>query len=177
MSIEGGLHHLAFDAFERGIQLRVRRRERGALTGDGCVVSYTGDVWRQQRGREDGLRFREGDHAAQLVLELANVAGPRRKEQALHRLFGDADVAFLEFDGGAGEEVLDERRQFVPTFAERRYFDSDAVQTVEQIFAKAPVFDCLLESSIGGGDDSHIDIERSRLTKRADLARLEKTKQ
>ncbi|HET9832503.1 MAG TPA: hypothetical protein VFP91_12360 [Vicinamibacterales bacterium] len=131
MAIERGFYHLAFDAFERGIQLRVERHRLCALARDRCLVGYDSDVGRQQFGSEDRIGFCEGDHSAQLVLELADVTGPRREEQALHHLFGDADIAFLEFDGGAAKKMLYERRQLVPPLAQRRDFDSNAMQTVE----------------------------------------------
>ena len=48
--------------------------------------------------RQDGVRFGERDHAAQLVLQLADVAGPGREQQLLHGVFGDADLALAVFD-------------------------------------------------------------------------------
>jgi hypothetical protein len=41
------------------------------------------------------------DDPAQIVTQLADVAGPRPEQQSLHRVFGNSHCAFLEFDGGA----------------------------------------------------------------------------
>jgi hypothetical protein len=79
----------------------------------------------------------ERDHPAHLVLQLADVARPAVQQQPLHRLVGDAEVAFLEFLGGAGDEVVDEGGDFVAAFAQRRDRQAHDVEAIEQVFAKA----------------------------------------
>ena len=108
----------------------------------------------RQEGR---VGFGEGDHAAHLVLELADVAGPAIEEQALHRFFGDAQLAFLEFLGGAGDEVVDEAGDLVAAFAQRRDRQADDVEAVEEVLAEAAVADGVFEIGVGGGDDADVD--------------------
>src|SRR5439155_10201726 len=93
-------------------------------------------------------------------------------QQVLHRLFGEADLAFLELRGRASEEVVDEAGNLVAPLAERRNPKADDVETVEEILAKAVVADEQLEIGVGGRDDPDVDRER-RFAERRDLSRLE----
>ena len=130
-----------------------------------------------RRRREDGVWFGERDHAADLVLQLADVARPPAQQQVLHRVFGDAHVALAEFGGGLRDEVADERRNLVAPFAQRRDAQADDVEPVEQVLAEAPVLDLLFEVGVGRGDDADVDGERRGLAERADLAGLEEAQQ
>ena len=87
--------------------MRVERRQQ-LVAGAATAISWpfmTG--WRRLRHARRGCRsemasgcrvefgFGERDHAADFVLQLADVARPAIEQQALHRLFGDLEVAFL----------------------------------------------------------------------------------
>ena len=73
--------------------------------------------------------------------------------------------------------MVDERRDLVATFPQRRDREADDVQAVKQIFAKALVLDELFEVRVGGGDDADVDVERARFAERVDLAGLEEAEQ
>ena len=119
----------------------------------------------------------ERDHPAHFVLQLADVAGPAIQQQPLHRLVGDAELAFLEFLGGAGDEVVDEAGDFVAAFAQRRDREADDVEAVEEVFAEAAGADGVFEVGVGGGDDADVDGQRAGFTERGDLAGFEEAEQ
>src|SRR5439155_1499900 len=65
-----------------------------------------GNVVGEARRREDRAFLGERHHSPELVLELTHVARPSVKQQMLHCLFGDADLALLEFRDRAAEEIV-----------------------------------------------------------------------
>ena len=138
------------------------------LDGRPCARNVLG----QRRGLQHAVFFRERHHAANLVLQLPHVAGPPVEEQMFHRLFGEADLAFVELGGGASEEVVDEAGNLVASLAERWNAKTDDVEPVEEILAKAVVAHEQLEIGVGGCDDADVHRER-RFAERRDLARFE----
>jgi len=48
--------------------------------------------------------------------------------------------------------VLDERRDFLAPFAERRQLQPHDIEPVEEVFAEPSFRDQLFESGVGGGD-------------------------
>ena len=135
------------------------------------------DVLRDGVRQQRRVRLGEGDHAAHLVLQLADVAGPAIEQQPLHRFFGDAQLALLEFVGGAGDEVVDEAGDLVAPLAQRRDREADDVEAVEEVFAEPAVADGVLEVGVGGGDDADVDGEGAGLAERRDFTRLEEAEQ
>ena len=98
MLVQRRLDHGAFDVRERRSELVVKRH------GDFRSVDrprgrplFAEDHVRQVRRRQHFVAFGESDHPPQLVVQLPHVAGPRIEQQVLHRFFGEADVALLEF--------------------------------------------------------------------------------
>ena len=59
--------------------------------------------------------------------------------------------------GEPADEVSDEERDVLGTFAQRGYPDRDHVQSIEQVGAKGALLNHLLEILVGRGDHSHID--------------------
>ena len=90
-----------------GMQLVVERHGdlaavRGRGRKDGSAARMSSEMAARQ---ERGVRLGERHHPPHFVLQLADVAGPAIQEQPLHGFFGDADVAFLEFLGGARRRI------------------------------------------------------------------------
>ncbi len=52
--------------------------------------------------------------------------------------------------------MLDEERNVVAPFAQRRHKNREDVEAVEQILAKVAGSDFLIQVLVGGGDESHI---------------------
>jgi hypothetical protein len=77
-------------------------------------------------------------------------------------------VAFLELLGGAGDEVVDESRNLVASFAQRGDRQEDDVEAVEQVFAERAGADGVFEIRVGGGDDADVDREGAGLAERGD---------
>ena len=126
----------------------------------------------------DGVGVGERDHAADFVLELADVAGPAGTSSRCSIVSSaSADAAFPEFVGGPRDEVVHERRDLVAAFAQRRNAQPDDIQAVEQIFAEPTVVDRCLEVGVGRGDDADVDGQRRGLAERGDLARFEEAEQ
>ena len=73
--------------------------------------------------------------------------------------------------------MLDQRRDLLAPFAQRRHRQAHDVQAVEEVLAEPPLVDHLLEVGVGRGDDADVDVDRPRLAERVDLARLEEAQQ
>ena len=73
--------------------------------------------------------------------------------------------------------VLEQRRDLLAAFAERRQVERQNLEAVEQILAEAALGDQLLEVGVGGGDDPHVNLDGVRLAERMNLMVLEEAKQ
>jgi hypothetical protein len=60
--------------------------------------------------------------------------------------------------------MRDQWRYVLAPLSQRRNFDRENPQTIEQVLAKVTVVDLLLQVPIGGGDDSYIDFARAGVT-------------
>ena len=112
----------------------------------------------------------ERDHPPDLVRELADVAGPVVEHQVLEHFVGDRQVAFLLFVADPPQVVLDQWRNLLAAFAERRNCEADHVQAVEEILAEAAFGDEAFDVGVRRGDDADVDLDRVRLAERMDLA-------
>ena len=92
---------------------------------------------RQQRRRDRRVGLGEGDHPPHFVGELTDVAGPGVEEQVLERLVaqGDAPLALLVAE--LLQVVLEERRDFLAAFAQRRQVQRQNLEAIEEVFAEA----------------------------------------
>ena len=73
--------------------------------------------------------------------------------------------------------MLDERRDLLPPFAQRRQRQAHHVQAVEEIAAEAAVGHQLLDAGIGRGNHAHVDLHRVRFAERMDLVGFEEAQQ
>ena len=69
--------------------------------------------------------------------------------------------------------MLDEQRDVLAAFAQRRQLHRDHVQSVEEIFAERRLRDHLREIGVRGGDDPNVDLDRVRIADALELAFLE----
>jgi len=76
----------------------------------------------------------------------------------------------LEVEVGRGADLL-------AAIAERRQFERDDVQAVEEVLAEAAVLDHLRQDGVGGGDHADADALRLRVAQSVDLARLEEAEE
>ena len=60
------------------------------------------DFRREHGRRKHRIGFGEGDHPPDLVLKLADVAGPPMDQEVLHRFLGEPHEAFAELERGRG---------------------------------------------------------------------------
>ena len=137
-------------------------------------------MWPSTRARPSGRsveRYRRplGQHQGALdqVLQLADVPWPRVAEQGVDRvgpdrLLGDGHGARLGLD-----EVADERDQVLAPLAQRRQVHGDHVQPVVEVGAEGAVLDGRRQVAVGGGDDAHVDAQRTLAADAQELARLE----
>ena len=91
------------------------------------------------------------------VLELADVAGPGERAEALEGGAGDAAPIAVVAGGEDAEEVVDEHGQVVEALAERGDADLDDVEAVVEILAEEAGLDHGREIAVGGGDDPGVD--------------------
>ena len=99
----------------------------------------------------------EDDHPFEGVLQLADVAGPRVVDQQLHGLVVDVAREPRRRAGpGPPQEVLHEERHVRAPVAQRRQFDGDHVQPVEQVLPEAPPPHLGGQVDVGGGHDADI---------------------
>jgi hypothetical protein len=101
----------------------------------------------------------------------------RTTTSLLHRLLGHAEVGLLRRVREALEVEVDEGRDFLAALAERRQFERDDAQAVEEVLAEAAVLDHLRQVRVGGGDDADADASRLRVAQRVDPAGLEEAEQ
>src|SRR6185295_487695 len=113
------------------------------------------DAVRQLR-RLDACPAGEHHRALHHVHELPHIAGPRIGLEAVERLLREAVEAPVVLRGVDAQEVPGEDGNVLPLVAQRRHDDSDDVQAVEQILAKALLAHERGEVLIRRGDDAHV---------------------
>src|SRR5262249_18085197 len=100
------------------------------------------------------------------ILELADVAGPRVMAQNLERRGRQAVTA-------APGEVAGQRLDLFAALAQGRDLEVHAVQTKEEVAAKAAGGDLGFEIAVGGGDEAQVERARRKGADAGDLAGLD----
>src|SRR6266536_2386712 len=110
------------------------------------------------------------------VLQLPHVARPgarlKNRERTRREPPGLAVVALRE----EAREVLDELRNVIRPFPQRRRAHRKDVQPEVEVLAEAPLLDRFVEIAVGGGDDAHVDLPDPRRSDRLHFSRLEHPK-
>ena len=86
----------------------------------------------------------QDDAALHGVFQLADVAGPLVVHQQAQCFGGELAGREAVFFGVELEEVRGEQRDVLLAVAQRRQFEADDVEAVEEVFAEAAFFDGLL---------------------------------
>src|SRR5438128_7901310 len=110
-----------------------------------------------------------------LVAELADVAGPFANHQQIDRLRRDLDIAPAEFSRVVIYVVVYDDRNLRPSLTQWRHAQTDNVQAIIKVLAKATLGHHLFEICIGGGNNAYVDLYRALLAQRLNLAFLQKT--
>ena len=121
--------------------------------------------------------MREHDHALYEIAQLAHIAGPSVLDQQRQRVGGDAVKLAIVPCRKLGHEAPHEQRDVVAALAQRRQINTEHVQPIEQVRAKAALFDMLAQWTVGGGHDAHIDRDRRATTYPRDFTLLEHAQQ
>ncbi len=136
-----------------------------------------------QRGPEIGERNlelrarRKNDRTLDEVLQLANVAGPERSLQRVHRgAWNDGDPA-LERPRELVDEMMDERGNVVRPLAQRRHLYGKDIQPVIEIAAEQSIGDHLLEIAVRGRDQPHVNPLRARAPQPLEFLFLQRAQQ
>src|SRR5262249_24422922 len=94
-------------------------------------------------------------------LQLAHVALPLMREECPQGGGREPLLPTLQPFACDLEEMLDEQRQIAFALPERRKNDRNDVQTVEEVFAKAPFPNLCLEILVRRRDDPDVDLDRA----------------
>ncbi len=121
------------------------------------------EVGGQIFGRDDVLAAAHKG-VLQQVFQLAHVAGPGVVEKHLLDFRGNALDLSVEFAVEIAPEVLHQQGDVVPALLQRRHVDLDHFQTVVEIFAELSAGNPFLQITVGGGHQTHIDLDGRRLT-------------
>jgi hypothetical protein len=141
---------------------RGRGRLGGARGGEGEVVGF-----------EEGGRLAEDDGAFDDVLEFADVAGPVVVVEGLEAGVAEARDMDAVLAGEALEEVLGEKGDILPAFAEGGDVDGDDVEAEVEVLAELLAGDAQFELAVGGGEDADIDLDGAGAPDPFELAFLE----
>jgi hypothetical protein len=118
--------------------LQARRRLSRSLGGRRRRLGLRQPRELELRRRHD-LRLAEQRDALHRVGELADVAGPRVREQGPHRVRGEALRRQAVVLAGAGQEVLREQHDVPAAFPQRRQDHGDDRQALIEVLAEPPL--------------------------------------
>src|SRR5262249_15318859 len=110
------------------------------------------DFQRVVRGQDKG--------AFHHVPQLADVARRGILHQPLHRRTTDPLEVLADLLRELFHQEVDEQRDVVSPFAERREPDGEDVEAVEEVLAEGFFLNLLEQVAIGGGNDAYVDTNR-----------------
>ncbi|OPZ01793.1 MAG: hypothetical protein BWZ09_02644 [Alphaproteobacteria bacterium ADurb.BinA305] len=170
------LDHLRLELLHALLQAAGHAGEQGELGG--LRFSDRGAQHaRTEQFRAEPGRFRQRQHAQDLVLQFAHVARPAIGRDAGSGLAGKTLAVFSECFLRRLEQALGEQRNIHRSFAQRRHVQRYGRQAVVEILAEAPLTDLGLEIAVGRRNHTHVDRHRSRATERAELPFLQHAQQ
>src|SRR5947207_2618675 len=148
-----------FERFEDGRALDLLQRARRHLRRrDGRAAALPRRVLERLRqvGEGDLLATRDEHGALERVLQLADVARPRVRQQAPVRLRLDGVGAALVLGTVAVEEGAHEDRHVLAALAQRRHGDGHRVDAKVEVLAEAAVLHRLLGVAVGRREQAEV---------------------
>src|SRR5690606_30982450 len=103
----------------------------------------------------EALAVAEQNRALHDVLELTDVAWPGVLGEQRLRIGGDPTYLLAQASVEALEEVLDQGRDVLRTFAEGRESNRDYVEPIVQVFAERTLGDGTPQVGVGRGDEAY----------------------
>src|SRR6185436_12611537 len=127
-------------------------------------------------GRADDTAAGHDDGAVHLVLELADVAGPRVLDDSFKSLGAEPRLALERLRIPAQEGVC-QQDHVLPTVAEGRQMDSDHGESIVEILAEASTSEGLLEALVTRRDHADVDGDDVATAHPLDLAFLQEAQE
>src|ERR1700687_1015722 len=81
--------------------------------------------------------------------------------QHSHRLIRDGVDVLAHTGRMFAHKVMNQDGNVGSPLAQRRQVDGKDIKTVKQIFAKLLIRNVLVQITVGGGNDSHVDVQRA----------------
>src|SRR5262245_56835602 len=169
-----------FERLQDGVPLRGARGPAGDVLQGGrswlhAARSLLGVAIRPPGEQETalGILIAEDDHTLDHVLELPDVAGKSRVNEALHHVGRQRESLASENRRVATDEVVDQQGNLLGPLPQRRNRDSNHVQAVVEVLPKSVCQNALFELLVGGGNDAHVHLEVRSAAYSGELAILE----
>ena len=107
------------------------------------------------------------------VFELANVPRPVVAQQHLLRFAIEAVDLLLQLAADAADEPAGQRQDVFLAIAQRRHVDGHDVQAVVEVFAKQAIGHHRRQVAVGGGDETHVHLDRAGAAETFELVLLQ----
>ena len=111
------------------------------------------------------------------ILQLAHVPAPLVTQHRPHRTVADPFNLLVQLAHVLVHEMMHEQRQVLLALAQWRQLERYHLQPIQQVFAKLPVVDHLVQITIRRRDDAHLDRARMGIAHRHDHTLLQHPQQ
>src|SRR5712691_8777088 len=142
----------------RGLANDVAQRQRRSIRNS-RVLAGAPSLNRRLRVRPMDGALAKHDHSLDEILELPDVARIGLPNEIVQRGRREHEGIPAEPSRIDLDEVVDERRDLLDPFTERRHSDLDHVQAVIKVLAETALGDRALQVLVRGGDGPHVDLE------------------
>src|SRR5882762_7440982 len=105
------------------------------------------------------LCFAHDDRSFDNVLEFANITWPRIRLKHVQGLFAQPLYVLSYFPRRTIDEVLNQRGNIFPPFAQRRHLNRENAEPVKQVAAKRARSDGRLQITVGSSDHADIRLD------------------
>ena len=119
----------------------------------------------------------EDDCTLDRILELPNIARPIVAGQREHRVFSKAVDRLVVFICIQLQEVHGQKLHVVLALTKRRNSNIDDIQAIEKIFAKALLFDFLVQIFVGRSENPDVGVDGPCSTETLEFAVLQHAQQ
>ncbi|OPZ58915.1 MAG: hypothetical protein BWY87_01241 [Deltaproteobacteria bacterium ADurb.Bin510] len=125
----------------------------------------------------DGVALGQQYGTLDAVLEFAHVARPVVGQQQIDGRGRDAFDALAQFLGVLLDKVVRQQHHVAAALGEFGHVDREDVQTIVEVAPEMALLDALLEVAVGGRDDAHVDLDRTRGAQGLELLFLQHAQQ